>query len=410
MNVTLFRIQNDVRKVWFLSLACFVIAGFTGFLFRWGMIGNIYGEMSLQNIRHAHSHLMFFCWITPVPMIYITRYVSGFTAKGVKKMAESVKVILGLGFLSYPFFLMYGYRPADLGFAELPASVIISGLVMLAWYRFAWHYVQARKELPARTPGLFYDGAILMLIVSSAGAWGVAVLQFSGIDNPLYSAAMTHFFLSVFTEGWGVLSAIGLMYEYMFTGKDENANNLLVAPILLGVPLLFPFGIDAGLLSPLLLDTARAGAILVGAGLAVNFYRLAKSGQAGIWWWFIVLIFFAAKILLQVSAAITPANFWLGEHGLRIFYLHLMLLGFFTLLYFSAWHTTYLFQNKSGLKLVVVSILLLLSTLVLISGWWPREWMPGSVFEIVALAALLPVIAVLAEIWISLRYTSFRQS
>ena len=397
------RIDKEVRLVWLWSAACFVIAGFTGFLFRWGMIGSLYGDLSLQNIRHAHSHLMFFCWITPVPMIYIAKYVSGFTKTGVEKMVESVKIILALGLLSYPFFLMYGYRPADLGFAELPASVIISGLVMLAWYRFAWHYLKARKEIPNRTPGLFYDSALLMLVVSSAGAWGVAVLQFSGVENPLYSASMTHFFLTVFTEGWGVLSAIGLMYEYMFSDKKEDANNLLAAPIVLGVPLLFPFGIDADLLNPVLLNSARAGAILVGAGLAANLYRLTKSGQTVIWWWLIVLIFFAAKIVLQVSAAVTPSVFWLGEHGLRIFYLHLMLLGFFTLLYFSVWHATHLFQNKSGLKLIVVTILLVLSTLVLISGWWPQEWLPGSVFEITALVSLLPVIAVLTEIWITLR-------
>ena len=54
-----------------------------------------------------------------------------------------------------------------------------------------------------------------MLVLSSFGAWGVALIQFGGIENPLYGTALTHFFLATFTEGWAVLMAVGLMYEYL---------------------------------------------------------------------------------------------------------------------------------------------------------------------------------------------------
>lgn len=390
---------NHMRKIWLWSLACFIIAGFTGLMYRLGLTGMLPYNFELQNIRHAHSHLMFFCWITPVPMAFITNHISGFTKTSVRGLVRSTWAVLILGLLSYPFFLFWGYRSADLGFTELPVSVMLSGFVMIAWYSYIRHFIKARKEVPYSIERSFYEASLFMLALSSLGAWGVAITQFGNVANPLYGTALTHFFLSTFTEGWGVLAAAGLMYKYLEPALPRINHSWLIAPVVLGVPLLFPFGLPSDLLTPSLLISARVGAVLVSAGLLANLYILSTAIPARIWWWRIILILFGSKILLQFTAAVTPSVFWIGEHGLRIFYLHTMLLGFLTLLYFGIWHSRNLKLITAGFKLVIASVLILLISLVFVSGWWPSEWLPENVFEITALIAILPVAASVVE-WI----------
>src|SRR5690625_7783009 len=61
---TLFRSALQ-KRIWQLSLFSFLVAAFTGFLYRYGLFYPLPGDLGFANIRHAHSHLMFFNWITP---------------------------------------------------------------------------------------------------------------------------------------------------------------------------------------------------------------------------------------------------------------------------------------------------------------------------------------------------------
>lgn len=92
--------------------------------------------------------------------------------------------------------------------ASLPLAAIISGLVMITWYWFAWLYYRYRKFIKPTLSTFVFDGALAALIVSSFGAWGVSVFQFTSVDSPLISTGLTHFFLSV-------LPKAGLYWEFL---------------------------------------------------------------------------------------------------------------------------------------------------------------------------------------------------
>ena len=64
-----------LRWVWWGALGCFVLAGLTGVFFRFGVSSGVTWGLSLGNVRHAHSHLMYFGWVTPVLMALISRYL-----------------------------------------------------------------------------------------------------------------------------------------------------------------------------------------------------------------------------------------------------------------------------------------------------------------------------------------------
>jgi len=396
--------QKDqlLQKVWLWSLSFFLLAALTGFLYRWGLIGGDTLGLRMSNVRHAHSHLMFFNWVTTVPMAFIAYRLMKKTPEAYHSFKWCIGSIMLIGFLSYPFFLMYGYHPVPLGTAELPLSVILSGLVMIGWYWFGLIYLKFRKKADSSLSQLFYDGALVLLVISSLGAWGVAVAQFANVDNNLISGALTHFFLTTFTEGWCVLAATGIFYD--LSGQDYPLpvdKNWLIAPIVLGAPLMFPLGLSIDLLNDSLLWTAKFGSLMVAIGLGVNIWYMARvvpnrNKPA----WMFVLALLALKVAAQLSAVFLPETLWLGQHGLRVLYLHLLLLGFVSTLFFVAIHSVFSKSSRAGLYMFMGTVLILLSTLVLISGLWPTEWLPNNIYLWVTIGALLPSVAILFELGI----------
>jgi len=396
--------QKDqlLQKVWLWSLLFFLLAALTGFVYRWGLIGGDTLGLRMSNVRHAHSHLMFFNWVTPVPMAFIAYRLMKKTPEAYHSFKWCIGSIMLIGFLSYPFFLMYGYHPVPLGTAELPLSVILSGLVMIGWYWFGLIYLKYRKKADSSLSQLFYDGALVLLVISSLGAWGVAVAQFANVDNNLISGALTHFFLTTFTEGWCVLAATGIFYD--ISGQDYPLpvdKNWLIAPIVLGAPLMFPLGLSVDLLNDSLFWTAKFGSLMVAIGLGVNIWYMARvvpyrNKPA----WMFVLALLALKVAAQLSAVFLPETLWLGQHGLRVLYLHLLLLGFVSTLFFVAIHSVFSKSSRAGLYMFMGTVLILLSTLVLISGLWPTEWLPNNIYLWVTIGSLLPSVAILFELGI----------
>lgn len=375
-----------------IALICFILAGLTGFLFRLSMVHPLSIGLSLTNIRHAHSHLMFFGWAIPLPMIFMMRYLSARRPSEAKPLKAVIGLLFVMAFAAYPFFLLYGYHPVPLPGKSLPVAAMLSGLIMLAWYAFIVYYLKARRELEARPALVFYDAALLMLTLSSLGAWGVSLTQFFHLESALLAKSMTHFFLTTFTEGWCVLSLLGIAYDVLEVDETKTDPNALAAFIVFGAPLMFPFGISAGLLTPLLLWTARIGGLLVAAGLLLNLRELLQN-DLGVWRW--PLVFLALKVIMQLVAAVSPSAFWAGQPSLRILYLHTVLLGFFSLGLFTG--LKYILPDIGNRRfyLMATAITLLIVSLIPLTRFWPLAFSGAWIFTMVAAVALLPALGAL---------------
>lgn len=382
-------------NVYRFSLISFILAAATGALFRYGLIFPLPDGLSLDNIRHAHTHLMFFNWISPPVMAWMATLL---VRSGTRLSAESVQrclySMLVLGFLSYPFFLLYGYRSVDLGFAALPLSAIISGLIMLTWYWFAALYFQHRKQAKAAPALEIFDAALVALLVSSLGAWGVSVAQFFDGISSLIPSALTYFFLNVFTEGWAVLAAIGIIWSTPNLPKPKIKIGWFCLPVLFGSMLLFPLSFSKSVITPEMMIAAKAGLVLIAISLSLNlilFMNVKSPGNRFVF--YALLVFLALKIMAQ-AVSILPLDFWMGEHGLRILYLHLVMLGFITvtLIHFLP------FSKKPVpflSSLFVITVWLLLLSLAVISGYWPASLAVPNVFFWTFLIALLPLLPAL---------------
>lgn len=381
-------------RVWQLSLVSLIIAAFTGFLYRYGMLYPIFESLSFTNIRHAHSHLMFFNWITPPVLTWMAVVLVGKSdAKTLKQFGYCLYTMMAFGFLSFPFFLLYGYHSVPVGSLNLPIAAIISGLVMITWYWFAilWYRLRVKST---DTPGLiFFDAALIALMISSLGAWGVSVFQFTDIDSPLVSSAMTHFFLGVFTEGWVVLGILGMIWQKAGNPDLPFKAGWLWLPLLFGSMLIFPFSLNRSMITPAMHIAANVGLILIAISLVLNLRLMMRERLLGSFVLKTAGVLIAFKVLFQIIAVL-PFGIWPGEHGLRVLYLHLLLLGIGSLVLVELFHSGCERWAKGVFTLSVIAVLI---TLSFISGYWPARLMVPGVYQWVMAAAFLPA---LPAIWL----------
>lgn len=394
-------------KIWQWAIFSFIIAGLTGFLYRLGFVTTLPFDLNLENVRHAHSHLMFFGWASLLPLYLIkVKVAPGYhAAVGVKLMKGALWSVLVFGILSYPFFMIWGYQSVPVGEMFLPLSIILSGLVMVSWYAFMVGYIITRYRKRDHTPNVWFEAALVMLFISSLGAWGVGAVEMFDLGGALFGKALTHFFLATFVEGWVVLVLLGLISESLGLQVDDYviSPTILVGLIATGAPLTFPYGISESMMDLNLSVAARIGGILIAEGVLLFLYSILQRKEKfnKIWIW--PFVFLALKSFMQLIAAVIPANLWLSEHGVRILYLHVLLLGSFTLGVIAY------MSKEVDLKLkyfygLVLSILLVLISLVWMTSLWPLFLGGVWIYTAIAAIGIIPVIAML-WFWFGIRIT-----
>ncbi|MBD3615027.1 MAG: hypothetical protein HUJ22_00540 [Gracilimonas sp.] len=393
--------------IWQWAIFSFILAGVTGFLYRLGFVTVLPFDLNLENIRHAHSHLMFFGWasLLPLYLIKIDSIPGYHAAIGARFMKYSLWAVLLFGLISFPFFFIWGYKSVSIGDANLPFSVIFSGLVMVGWYGFMIGYLFTRNQKHDFVPNVWFEGALMMLFISSLGAWGVGAVEMLHIGGPLLGKALTHFFLATFVEGWVLLVLLGLIYKALNLKEDDLVVSplVLVGLIAIGAPLTFPYGISESMLSLNLSVAARMGGILIAEGTLLFLYSVFRSRRKSTSIWIWPLLFLGLKAVMQLIASVSPADLWLSEHGVRVFYLHVLLLGAFTtgMIGFLKQDSSI---NNAYFYGVLVSVSIVLISLILLTSFWPAFLSGVWIYYGLAVTALLPVIAVLV-FWLKLNKT-----
>ncbi|MDR9414972.1 MAG: hypothetical protein RI564_01720 [Gracilimonas sp.] len=391
--------------IWQWAMFSFVLAGLAGFLYRLGFIVSMPYEVSLENVRHAHSHLMFFCWAALLPMYLIKLdTIPGYHAAfGARLMKGSLYFSLVTGLLSFPAFFFWGYSSVAIGSAQIPVSAVLSGLVMIGWYGFMSGYLVTRKQKKNFIPNTWFEGALLMLFISSLGAWGVSLVEFISIGGALFGKALTHFFLAVFVEGWVLLVLMGLIAKSLKM-EDEDFTlppGILVGLIAIGAPLTFPYGIPESFVSINMSVAARMGGVLIAEGVLLYVYSVYKSKRLslGIWIWPLGLL--ALKAVMQLIASLSPADLWLSDHGVRVLYLHVTLLGALTL-GLAAFLSREENISQPYFYGLVFSILLLLFSLIFLTSLWPEPISGVWIYSAMVITAIFPILAMLV-FWLKLR-------
>lgn len=318
------------------ALLALALAASTGALLRFGIL---YGMPSwAQNyaaVRHAHSHLMYFGWVTLTLMAFIWSDLPRHTGRPLPRgVGWQMALTASVALLSYPAFWQNGYGTTQIGSANLPLGSIISTLNGLTWFLFAGLYVRATRGMANRPlPIQLWDWAIMLMLMASAGALGLVVMVVRELENPFLQQMFLHQFLDLFAVGWFNLALLGVVWSRLpaaAQGKGwlpSMSLALLLAPtFLLGMwPTLVPLHLFW------LAAAANAGAALLMGMHLVRLWRVRAQLPPFSW----LALASLAVTLLAAFAILIPGVWMFGGMGqLRIFYLHDLLLGWVSTMLF----------------------------------------------------------------------------
>ncbi len=378
------------RTVWRGAVLAFTLAAATGAFFRFSLAYGFPSGINLANARHAHSHLMYFAWVTPALFLLITARVRALTGREAHKAGKLGMVsALILGWLSYIPFLLFGYSPMTIGTFTLPPSVILAGLNMFSWYLFIWGYARQTRGVQRRRAIALFDGALLFLVLASLGAWGISVATPLGADGLVLTTAFTRIFLNYFSEGWLLLAVLGLAIS--FVEEDRGATKAMTVAtwmLVAGISISFLLGMPRSLVSPPAQLLARIAGSFMAVGLLVICRQIFRRSD-GVWK--VPALFLALKTLGLFIVCITPTIWWSDLYAERLLYLHVHLLGFVSLGIIAAAHQIIGVTGRAQRFWMNLAVSLVVLSLLPLTMFWPGGLKGGWILFEMAWPALLPV-------------------
>ncbi len=383
--------ERATSRLWLAALGAFVLAGLTGSLLRWGLIVGMPQGLLWNNVRHAHSHLMYFSWVTPALIALIAAHLSRIVGPArVKRLVHMGVLALVLGLLAYPFFLLYGYTPVPLFNARIPLSTVISSLNMLVWYVFVVLYRRITRGVTRTLPLRFWDAALVFMVLASVGAWARAALVAAHVESPFLENAAVYLFLGEFSDGWFVLGVLGLAHALFRHEREATASmgrNIMIA----GLPVVFLLGVPLQVVPPGLRLIAGIGGFLVAIGTLFNVLALWPSSQEH-FGWRVALFFLGVKAVAQWLATSPAVAMWAESVGLRVPYLHVLLLGFVTLGLISGAELMWWPRARLASPWMTVGVALLIVCMLPLARLGPSGWGKGWAPVFAAVTSLGPVL------------------
>ncbi len=389
--------MTAARLGWTGGLALFVVAAATGSVFRIGMLAGLPDWLSFENLRHAHSHLMYFGWATPVLMGLIAARLEehGVDGDARRRFRFLVAAALVAASLAYVPFLVSGYGPTTLAGHAVPLSISAAGLNALVWYGFALCYWHATRGLHRTRVLRLWDAALTFLLLASLGPLGRGMLPRMGLSALFWEHATIHWFLGLFADGWFVLAVLGLAWHAR--GGVAAAGRWGQRLVVIGLP-------GAALLAvpmegyPVVQVVAPVSGLVAATGFVLLTRGLWPGGDtSGALLWRLVLVLLSLRALTLVLQGLAP-GVGPGVEGLRVLYLHVVLVGVVSVGLWTAaadlWPVGWL--QRLG-RWWAVAACVLLASLVPMTGWWPGAWSGPWTLWLAAAATLgLPLVAVTA--------------
>jgi hypothetical protein len=379
-------------RSWRGCVALFVLAALTGALLRGSFAWAWDLGVATTNVRHAHSHLMLFGWVTPAIMTLIAARLPREIGRPVSgAMIRAIAATWLLGVLSYPAFGLFGYQVVTIGSARLPPAVIVSGAAIITWYAFVVAYVVATRGARRTTSLVAWDLALAVLVASSLAAWMLALLRPLGLDPLRWTPILTHAFLDPFVEGWLVVAVLGLAHS--IAPRTGRGHVLALLAIAASAPLAFGLGLAPGTIAPSLRIASTLSAIVWAGAVTSQLARFAPVGPLRT-----AVAIGTIGVVARLLAALTPWIDWASVSGLRLLYLHLLLLGTVTLALFAVARVALGSVAVGAPRSIEVSVALVLASMVPLTDLWPRSAPLPNAAALAAILAFGPALAALASL------------
>ncbi len=323
-----------------VAMFALALAASTGVLLRFGLYqGMPAWAQNYVAVRHAHSHLMYFGWVTLSLMALIWRALPALTGRPLPRaVAPQMAASAALALLSFPAFWVNGYGLTQIGRAELPLGAMVAGLNGVGWFLFVWLYGRATWQLPTRPlPIQLWDWALVLLLLASLGAAGLAAMPAWPSAAATLQPYFLHLFLDLFAVGWFNLALLGLLWAELSRRGCALPRWLPTQSLAIAVTPTFVLGVPPSLVPDGAFWTGALANLVAAFFLAWHGRWLWQYRRALPWLARFGLIFLAVHGL-SALAVLWP-GFWAWSAGtqLRIFFLHNLLLGWVSSALLGLW-------------------------------------------------------------------------
>lgn len=356
-------------RLWLkISLLNLLIVSILGVVLRY-KIAYALPFVDQKYLLHAHSHFAFTGWITQTLMVCM---VQNLVTRGLSNAFRQYNALLILNtisafgmLLSFPF---QGYGAVSISFSTL--SIVV-------FFAFAYCYILHLKSLHAHPQNRWMYAALLFNVLSSIGTFYLAYLMIGQSGGQRQYLSAVYFFLHFQYNGWFFFASMGLLIP---TLMRLQVNLKLLKHTFW---IFFTACIPGYLLSVLWLPMSTWVYWMVVVAAVAPLYawtrlwlQLRKSknrfsevfGNTARWLLAAVALALTIKLCLQAGSVIPAlSKISYTYRPIIIGYLHLILLGIFTLfLLAQIIHHQWLSFNKIAYTgLIVFTIGIVLNELVL---------------------------------------------
>lgn len=320
-------------------------------------------------LLHAHSHFAFTGWITQTLMVLM---VQNLVTRGIPNAFKQYNALLILNtisafgmLLSFPF---QGYGAVSISFSTLS---------ILVFFAFAYCYILHLKSLPEHPQNRWLYASLLFNILSAIGTFYLAYLMIGQSGSQKQYLSAVYFFLHFQYNGWFFFASMGLLIPTLLR-LHINVNVLQGA-----FRIFFAACIPGYLLSVLWLPMSNWIYWIVVLAAVAPLYAWTRLwldirkhshrfdevfGKTAKWLLAAVALALTIKLLLQAGSVIPSlSKISYTYRPIIIGYLHLILLGIFTLFLLAhiIQHQLLHFKRMANIGLIIFTVGIVLNELVL---------------------------------------------
>ena len=349
-----------------MPLIWLVVAALLGTFLRYYQLYPV-GGVDFQHVMHGHSHAAMLGWGYSALFVLIISFI--FPNYGRSSFLNRCFWLVQFSVLGMVIaFPLQGYGLWSIIFStiHLVLFIIIAGWLLK---KEGWWYKDATGKTIRKKPGVALFAGFLMMIIASLGPFSLGYLSAADMQNsPLYELSV-QFYLHFLIEGWFVLAVLALIFGFCANNHTSlQCNGYHLWGFIGAITLLFGLNIfnyyDLGVWKLAGFAGGVLQMIVVVHFLLVNKVKIGQllSILPGI------MKIALAALLLKFAIQGIVAIPWVDPsiiqlQPIRIGYLHLVLLVFFTLALLSfyikrAWIDTQTSKMSSWLlKVFVISMI-----------------------------------------------------
>jgi len=334
-----------------ITLIFLFIAAAFGLMLRLMLADTIF--YNYKYLLHTHSHIALLGWLYNAALI-VLQYLIFKKNQGVFNRIFWISQITFVGMLfSFPF---EGY-----GFF----SITFSTLYLFCSYYLVYELFKQSKTLKSRYVARFIQWGGIYLVISSIGPFALGAIMAQGLKDTIWYKLSIYLFIHFLYNGFFVF----IVFAYLLH-RYENLKNQGHIFKLMNLSVIPLFGLSVLWIQPSFPFYLLA---LIGALLQLMAYFLLLKGRSlfqfqnkGLSFklFVIALFVYGLKMIFQVGASFEIVQEFLNNtvSASIIGYLHLVMLGFFTLFFLSQFiqhellKITHILQI--GIGLLVIGIVL----------------------------------------------------